>query len=160
MWIKIAQINSNVYKNLNLDKSLQKTKFRKIFFIPFSAMDRLFNDTTQNSLRWIYRSAKIVWTKKTVEYIVPPPSRGVGTISNNSNRSMISCLVMTRRSVSGLVVLAIMFQLLIAKQWSCNKFAHILMLLYQVLSLRMLMWLPMFPIKATKCFISLFTGWV
>ena len=32
-----------------------------------------FNDTTHRSLRWIYRSAKIDWTKKNpIEYVVPP----------------------------------------------------------------------------------------
>ena len=36
-------------------------------------MDGLFNDTTHISLRWIYQSAKIDWTKKNpFEYIVPP----------------------------------------------------------------------------------------
>ena len=31
------------------------------------------NDTTHNSLRWIYRSAKIDWTKNRFEYVVLPP---------------------------------------------------------------------------------------
>ena len=30
----------------------------------YNRMHLLFNDTTHNSLRWIYRSAKIMWTKK------------------------------------------------------------------------------------------------
>ena len=56
-------------------------KFKKIFLIPYWTLDGLFNDTTHNSLRWIYRSVKIDWTKKKpVEYIVLPPSRGVRTM--------------------------------------------------------------------------------
>ena len=39
----------------------------------------LFNDTTHISLRWIYRSAKIVCTKNAFGYIVPPHTTGVGT---------------------------------------------------------------------------------
>ena len=55
-------------------------KNQKNFLIPYSTLDKLSNDTSLNSLRWIYRSAKIDWTKKNpVEYIVPPPSRGFGT---------------------------------------------------------------------------------
>ena len=43
-------------------------------------MDELFNNTTHISLRWIYRSAKIDWTKKNpFHYIVPSPTSGVGT---------------------------------------------------------------------------------
>ena len=61
-------------ESLNLDISLSKTKIKKIFLIPYSTLDKLSNDTSLNSLRWIYRSAKIDWTKKNpVEYIVPPP---------------------------------------------------------------------------------------
>ena len=51
-----------------------KNKNQKIFLIPYSTLDKLSNDTSLNSLRWIYRSAKIDWTKKNpVDYIVPPP---------------------------------------------------------------------------------------
>ena len=58
-----------------------KNQNKKIFLVPYSTLDELSTDTSLNSLRWIYRSAKIDWTKKNpVEYIVPPPSRGVGTI--------------------------------------------------------------------------------
>ena len=48
-------------ENLNLDKSLYKTKIEKLFIIQYSTLDKLFNDTTHISLR----SAKIVWTKNT-----------------------------------------------------------------------------------------------
>ena len=54
------------HKTLNLDNSSEKTKFKKIFLIANSTLDELFNDTTHISLRWIYRSAKIVWTKKPI----------------------------------------------------------------------------------------------
>ena len=63
-------------ESLNPDISLSKTKIKKIFLIPHSTLDKLSNDTSLISLRWIYRSAKIDWTKKKknpVEYIVPPP---------------------------------------------------------------------------------------
>ena len=52
-------------ESLNLDVSLPKTKIKKIFLIPYSTLDELSNGTSLNSLRWIYRSAKIDWTKKT-----------------------------------------------------------------------------------------------
>ena len=29
-------------------------------------LDELFDDTTHISLRWVYRAAKIIWTKKPV----------------------------------------------------------------------------------------------
>ena len=54
-------------------------KQKKIFLIPYSTLDGLSNDTTHNSLRWLYRSAKIDWTKKAIwafEYIVPSPTKG------------------------------------------------------------------------------------
>ena len=53
-------------ESLNLDISLSKTKIKKNFLIPYSTLDRLSNDTSLNSLRWIYRSAKIDWTKKPI----------------------------------------------------------------------------------------------
>ena len=52
-------------ESLNLDISLSKTKIKKIFLIPYSTLGKLSNDTSLNSLRRIYRSAKIDWTKKT-----------------------------------------------------------------------------------------------
>ena len=62
----------------------KKTKFKKIFLLLNSTLDQLFNDTTHISLRRIYRSAKIHWTKKNpFEYIVPSPTSGVGTIMVN-----------------------------------------------------------------------------
>ena len=61
-------------ESLNLDISLSKTKIKKIFLIPYSALDKLSNDTSLNSLRWIYRSVKIDWTKKPIwVYSSPPP---------------------------------------------------------------------------------------
>ena len=52
-------------ESLNLDISQSKPKIKKIFLIPNSMLDKLSNDTSLNSLRWIYRSAKSDWTKKT-----------------------------------------------------------------------------------------------
>ena len=53
---------------------LLKNENQKIFLILYSTLEKLSNDTSLNSLRWIYRSAKINWTKKNpVQYIVPPP---------------------------------------------------------------------------------------
>ena len=37
---------------------------KKKNLIPYSTLDKLSNDTSLKSLRWIYRSAKIDWTKK------------------------------------------------------------------------------------------------
>ena len=54
---------SNIH-NLNPDNALEN-EIQKNVLIPCSTLDGLFNDTTHNSLRWIYRSVKIVWTKKT-----------------------------------------------------------------------------------------------
>ena len=53
MWMKTVEYS----QNLNLDIS---------YLFPYSRMYVLSNDTTHNSLRWIYRSAKIDWTKKTI----------------------------------------------------------------------------------------------
>ena len=80
----LGEIPENVNKNIGnasiihetstIDNSLWNTKLKKIFFIPYSTLEVLFNDTTHNSVRWIYRSVKIVWTKKNpFEYIVPAP---------------------------------------------------------------------------------------
>ena len=42
-----------------------------------STLEQLFNDTTHISLRWIYRSAKIYWTKKPIwVYSSSPLKRG------------------------------------------------------------------------------------
>ena len=38
-------------------------KLKKIFLIESSALDKLYNDITHNSVRWTYGSAKIDWTK-------------------------------------------------------------------------------------------------
>ena len=84
--LKVNEIMPNMkcsHKTSILDNSSKNKKFKKtVFFIPNSRLDELFNDTTHISLRWIYRSAKIYWTKKNpFEYIVPSPTSGVGTIS-------------------------------------------------------------------------------
>ena len=64
-------------ESLNLDISLSKTKVKKIFLIPYSTLDKFSNDTSLNSLRWIYRSAKIDWTKKPIwVYSSSPPQEG------------------------------------------------------------------------------------
>ena len=77
---KNSWITSSILISSNLDISKQKRKLNIIFWIPYSTLDGLSNDTSHNSLRLLYRSAKIVWTKKKrFDYIVPPPSRGVGT---------------------------------------------------------------------------------
>ena len=57
----------------------KKTKFKNIFLVSNFTLDVLFNDTIRISVRWIYRSAKIVW-KKPLEYIIPPPTSADGTI--------------------------------------------------------------------------------
>ena len=79
----------------------KKTKIKKIFLILISALDQLLKDTTHISLRWIYRSGKIDWTKKIpFEYIVPPPTSGVGTIK--------LCNIYAKTfSTSDLIVLAV-----------------------------------------------------
>ena len=59
-----------------------KNENKKNFLIPYSTLDKLSNDTSLKSLRWIYRSAKIDWTKIWVYSSPPPPSREVGTISS------------------------------------------------------------------------------
>ena len=41
----------NIHKNLNIDSSLLKPKFKKMFLFPCSTLDELSNDTTHNSLR-------------------------------------------------------------------------------------------------------------
>ena len=62
-----------------------KNENQKIFLIPYSTLDKLSNDTSLNSLRWIYRSAKIDWTKKNSwVYSSSPLKRG----RNNECSSM------------------------------------------------------------------------
>ena len=65
------------HKVLNFDNSPKNTKFKKIFVIPNSTLEELFNDATHISLPWIYRSGKIVWTKKThLSILFLPPQVG------------------------------------------------------------------------------------
>ena len=77
MWIKTTWIHSTFLRNLNIDNSLKKMKIKKIFLIPYSTLDGLSNVTSLNALRWICRSAKIDWTKKTIwVYSSSPLMRG------------------------------------------------------------------------------------
>ena len=46
-------------------------------------MDELLIDAANISLPWIYRSAKIVWTKKPIEDIVPSPTMGSEQLQTN-----------------------------------------------------------------------------
>ena len=88
----ISKILSKILAKKNFNQTIQQRssisngnsnkKIEKIFLIPYFALDGLFNDTTHNSLRWIYRSAKIDWTKKPswVYSSCLPTKVGVGTI--------------------------------------------------------------------------------
>ena len=61
----------------------QKNLFNSIFYA-----GQAFNDTSLNSLRWKYQSAKIALTKNPFEYIVPPSTNGVEKLGNNNNRDL------------------------------------------------------------------------
>ena len=45
-------------KTLSLDNASKK-RISKIFFISYSTLEELFNDAIRDSLRWVYRWAKI-----------------------------------------------------------------------------------------------------
>ena len=84
MWIKTGEIGLISTKILSSITPYKKRKLKKIFLIPYSTRDELSNDTSLNSLRWIYRSAKIHETKKNpFEYIVPPSSERGRNNNNN-----------------------------------------------------------------------------
>ena len=90
MWMKSTEFTlfSRKFKPRYLPV---KNENQKIFLIPYSTLDKLSNGTSLNSLRWIYRSAKIDWTKKTqLSIYFPPPSRGVGTIKINSLQNLLT----------------------------------------------------------------------
>ena len=53
---QISRVHTKLQSSITPRK---KTKIKKTFLILNSTMNQLFNDTTQNSLRRIYRSAKI-----------------------------------------------------------------------------------------------------
>ena len=72
---------SIIPKFLNRCNSL-RNESKKIFLIPHYTLDRFSNDTTHNHLRWIYRSAKIVWTKKHVWVYRSSP-----TVMGRNNKS-------------------------------------------------------------------------
>ena len=57
---------SNIHKNLNPDNSLEKTKFNYIFFIPYSALDDLFNDTHTTLYDEYIDRSKLNETKKPI----------------------------------------------------------------------------------------------
>ena len=78
MWIKTVEYSHN-FKPQQLTV---KNEIRKCFLILCFWMYVLSNDTTHNSLRWTYRSAKIDWTKKPnwVYSSSLPTNVGIGTI--------------------------------------------------------------------------------
>ena len=57
---QISRVHTKLQSSITPRK---KTEIKKIFLILNSTLDQLFNDTTHISLRRIYRSAKIDWTK-------------------------------------------------------------------------------------------------
>ena len=67
--------NVNI-NNWTISYCKKTQKIKKIFITPWLKLDGLWNDTSFNALRWIYRSAKIDWTKKAFDYVVPPPQVG------------------------------------------------------------------------------------
>ena len=73
---QISHIHSRFQSSLTPRK---KTKFKKIFTVSNSTLDELCNDTTPISLRWIYQSAKIYWTKKPIWVYSSSPKSGVRT---------------------------------------------------------------------------------
>ena len=90
------------HKTSILDNSSRKQNSKKSL-VSNSSLDVLFNDTTHISLRWIYRSAKIVWTKKNpFEYIVPPPTSGVGTVILTWSLIWSSCSPSSVDSISSI----------------------------------------------------------
>ena len=66
----------------NHNNSSKKKKFRKFFSILNSTLKEIFNDTTI-PLRFLYDEnigrPKFSYQKKPFEYIVPPPTSGIGT---------------------------------------------------------------------------------
>ena len=63
------EIQSIVHKISNLGKSKETSKFKKeLFLIICSAL--LSDDITFNPLPWIYRLAKIEWTKKHISLYI------------------------------------------------------------------------------------------
>ena len=64
------------HKNSTLDISSKKNEIQKNLVL-YSTLDELFNDTTHISLRWIYRSAKIVWIKKPIWVYSSSPRENV-----------------------------------------------------------------------------------
>ena len=54
---------------------MQKANIKKIRLSPDFLLDWLSIDSTYNSLRWLYRSAKIAEQKNPFEYIFPPPTK-------------------------------------------------------------------------------------
>ena len=63
-WMRLTEFTLFSQKFKPRYLPFEKENQKKIL-IPYSTLDKLSNDTSLNSLRWIYRSAKIDWTKKT-----------------------------------------------------------------------------------------------
>ena len=52
--VKVIKSEPNIpcsHETLNPDNSSKKSKLKKIFLIPYSTLEGLFNDTTHSSLR-------------------------------------------------------------------------------------------------------------
>ena len=90
------------HKILIFDKSSKKNKIQKIFLILNSTLEELFNDTTHISLRWIYRSAKIDWTKKPIWVYSSSPTIGSEQKSNLVKCLYLYCSIQTNFIVSHL----------------------------------------------------------
>ena len=77
--LKVNKIEPHIpcsYETLNLDNSSKK-RIKKILLIPNSTLGELFDDTTHISI-----GQNCLHKKNPFEYIVPPPTSGVGTIIN------------------------------------------------------------------------------
>ena len=89
-FVSKSKINSTVVNNFltyfskicEISRKISVKNKNKKILITNSKLDGLSNDTTQNSLRWMYRSVKIVSTKK------DPLRRG----RNNNNLLLLNLL--------------------------------------------------------------------
>ena len=97
--LKSEQNHANIacwHKTLNLYNSSKITKFKKIFLILNSTLDELFNDTIHISLRWIYRPAKIDWTKKPIWVYSSSPHKWGRNIKLQAIRRLLLTLSFER----------------------------------------------------------------
>ena len=82
-WLK--QIH-NSFISLNVKpmrqhfQNFRKKQQKLVIIIWNSALGKVVNETSQNFVRWIYRSAKIGWIKNWIEHIPLPSLKCVGTI--------------------------------------------------------------------------------